>query len=63
VAEKNSTKIVGVHRMRENAVIIEYSNNMSAVYTRDQLATIKPAQVATDEEVRASGRNFPDPAK
>jgi hypothetical protein len=44
-------KIVGVERQKEDAVLVEYSNNSTAIYTQDQLATIKPKQVMTDEEV------------
>jgi hypothetical protein len=45
-------KIVGVDRLDGNAVLVEYSDNMTAVYTEDQLAAIMPKQVAVAYDER-----------
>ncbi len=45
MSDEKPTKIVGVDRMDENAVLVEYSDNTTAVYTKDQLAAIKPKHV------------------
>ena len=39
-------KIVGVGRMNEHAVMVEYSDNTSAIYTADQLATLARKMLA-----------------
>jgi len=48
-------KIVGVGRMNEHAVMVEYSDNTSAIYTVDQLAALTPKEIAIGEEAKEDG--------
>lgn len=47
---EQSKKIVGVGRMDQDCVVVEFSNNSSAVYTADQLASLRPIEIETEED-------------
>lgn len=47
-------KIIGVGRMNEHAVLVEYSDNTSAIYTADQLATLVPIELGIEAEEGAA---------
>ena len=44
-------KIVGVGRMNEHAVMVEYSDNTTAIYSVEQLASLVPIEIVTGEKV------------
>lgn len=50
MSKEESKLIVGVARIDEHAVLVEYSNNSSATYTAAQLATLVPTEIATEDE-------------
>ncbi len=50
MSASNHKSIVGAARLNETAVVVEYSNNTSAIYTAAQLATLDPLELATEEE-------------
>ena len=52
MSDKKPARIVGVDRLDENAVVVEYSNNETSVYTQDQLAEIKPKHVVVADDER-----------
>jgi hypothetical protein len=43
-------KIVGVGLLDQDHVLVEFSNNVSAVYTKHQLETLIPVEVGTEDE-------------
>ena len=48
-AEKHK-KIVGVGQLDQDHVLVEYSNNSSAVYSAGQLESLTPVQVEGEED-------------
>jgi hypothetical protein len=49
--DRQHKRIIGVARVDQNAVLVEYSNNTSAIYTVEQLAGIPPKELAVGEEI------------
>lgn len=43
--------IIGVGRMNEHAVLVEYSDNTSVIYTADQLANLAPIESISEDEI------------
>jgi hypothetical protein len=43
-------KIVGVSRVDNDGVLVEYSDNSSVVYKQGQLENITPEQIVREEE-------------
>ena len=43
--------IVGVQRMNETAVLVEYSDNSSAIYSASQLSGLVPIELKTEDEI------------
>jgi hypothetical protein len=46
----HNKKIVGVGRMEQDRVVVEFSDNSSAVYTAEQLASLRPIETETEED-------------
>lgn len=46
----HTKKIIGVGRMDQDRVVVEFSDNSSAVYTADQLASLRPIEIETEED-------------
>ena len=55
MSDREQKRIVGVGRMNEHAVMVEYSDDTSAIYTVDQLAALTPIEIAIGEEVKEDG--------
>ncbi|HEX3893670.1 MAG TPA: hypothetical protein VHW46_13925 [Terracidiphilus sp.] len=51
MSDQEPEKIVGVARIDNDAVIVEYSNNTSAIYTVDQLLALKPKELITESSL------------
>ena len=39
-----------IGRMDQDRVVVEFSDNSSAVYTADQLASLRPIEIETEED-------------
>jgi hypothetical protein len=50
MSPREHKQIIGVLRLDHDRVVVEYSNNSSAVYTVDQLQSLTPVQVGTEED-------------
>jgi hypothetical protein len=46
----HTKKIIGVGRMDQDRVVVEFSDNSSAVYTAEQLASLRPIETETEED-------------
>jgi uncharacterized protein YukJ len=51
MSDKKHKSIVGVHRMNETAVLVEYSDNSSAIYTASQLSGLVPIELTPGNEI------------
>jgi hypothetical protein len=59
MSENEPKRIVGVGRLGKDALVVEYSNNLTALYTLDQLTAIEPREVLVDEDVEEDEEPFP----
>jgi hypothetical protein len=55
MSDRERKKIVGVGRINEHVVMVEYADITTAIYTADQLAPLTPQEIASGEEVEEDG--------
>jgi hypothetical protein len=51
MSEGKNKRIVGAQRMNESAILVEYSDNSSAIYTAAQLSGLIPIEFQAGNEI------------
>ena len=54
MSDSKHKSIVGAARLNETAVLVEYSDKSSAIYTAAQLATLTPIELVTEDETEGN---------
>jgi hypothetical protein len=51
MSDRKHKGIVGAQRMNENEILVEYSDDSSAVYSAFQLSSLVPIELMTESEI------------
>jgi hypothetical protein len=58
MSDRKHKSIVGVQRMNETAVLVEYSDSSSAIYSASQLCSLVPIELKTSNDIEKEDEKY-----